>query len=573
MTAPDYRSTLEYLRPLRLQVALLALALIGSIGLQIAAPLVLRRFIDVALGDVVGTSLVTLGVFYLAFAIGNQLLSAAATYLGADVGWRATNELRFDMTEHLIGLDMAYHTSITPGQLIERVDGDVTAVSQFIARFVVRLVGSGLLLIGVLVVSWVTDWRMGLGISLYVLAVLALLVRMRNMAVSAAEEERETSAQLYGFIEERLAGIDDIRANGGGVASMASFVPVSTDFFERTRRAWRKRAQFWVASNTAFWSGDIIALALGVYLVVTGSITIGTAYLLLQFTQLVRTPIEQVSQEFQELQKAAGGILRIDGVRRLRPELTTGSRQLGPGPHSVSFTDVSFSYEDRQVLSGVSFSLEAGSTLGIVGRTGGGKTTITRLLARTYEPDNGVISIDGMPLPDISEASLRRAVGVVSQDVHLFAASVRDNLTFFDRDTDDDELLARLAVVGLADWVTRLGLDTELGSDGAGLSAGEAQLLAFARVFLQEPGLVLLDEPSSRLDPVTESLLASATERLFASRTVVMVAHRMETLRTVDEVMVVGEGRIVEHGAREALAGDPRSAFSGLLRASGVASS
>lgn len=573
MTAPDYRSTLEYLRPLRLQVALLGLALIGSIGLQIAAPLVLRRFIDVALGDVVGTSLVTLGVFYLAFAIGNQLLSAAATYLGADVGWRATNELRFDMTEHLIGLDMAYHTSITPGQLIERVDGDVTAVSQFIARFVVRLVGSGLLLVGVLVVSWVTDWRMGLGISLYVLAVLALLVRMRNMAVSAAEEERETSAQLYGFIEERLAGIDDIRANGGGMASMASFVPVSTDFFERTRRAWRKRAQFWVASNTAFWSGDIIALALGVYLVVTGSITIGTAYLLLQFTQLVRTPIEQVSQEFQELQKAAGGILRIDGVRRLRPELTIGNRELGPGPHSVSFTEVSFSYEDRQVLSDVSFSLEAGSTLGIVGRTGGGKTTITRLLARTYEPDHGVISIDGVPLPDISEASLRRAVGVVSQDVHLFAASVRDNLTFFGRDTDDDELLARLGVVGLADWVGRLGLDTELGSDGAGLSAGEAQLLAFARVFLQEPGLVLLDEPSSRLDPATESLLASATERLFASRTVVMVAHRMETLRTVDEVMVVGDGRIVEHGAREVLAGDPGSAFSGLLRASGMASS
>ncbi len=569
MAAPDYRSTLEYLRPLRLRVSGLALALLGSIGLQLAAPLVLRRFIDVALGEAVATSLVTLGVLYLGFAVGNQLLSAAATYLGADVGWRATNELRHDMTEHLIGLDMAYHTSITPGQLIERVDGDVTAVSQFIARFVVRLVGSGLLLIGVLIVSWLTDWRMGLGISVYVAGVLALLMRMRNLAVSAAEEERETSAQLYGFIEERLAGIDDIRANGGGAASLASFVPVSTDFFRRTRRAWRKRAQFWVASNTAFWSGDIVALVLGVYLVVRGSITIGTAYLLLQYTQLVRTPIEQVSQEFQELQKAAGGILRIDGLRRLRPSLATGPTELTPGPHAVTFEDVSFAYDDRQVLSNVSFHLAAGTTLGIVGRTGGGKTTITRLLARTYESDRGVITVDGVPLSEITEESLRRSVGVVSQDVHLFAASVRDNLTFFEAALTDQEILRRLEEVGLAGWVDGLGLDTELGSDGAGLSAGEAQLLAFARVFLREPGLVLLDEPSSRLDPATESLLAVATERLFATRTVVMVAHRLETLRTVDEVMVVGEGRIIEHGPREVLASDPESAFSGLLLAAG----
>ena len=223
MTAPDYRSTLEYLRPFRARVSLLAAVLVIGIGFELGAPLILRQFIDAALGSIEVDSLVTLGVLYLGLAVGKQLLSALATYLGADVGWRATNELRADMAQHLIGLDMAYHTSTTPGELIERVDGDVTAVSQFIARFMVKLLGSGLLLVGVLVVSWFTDWRMGLGISIYVAAVLMLLLRMRSMAVSAAEEERETSAQLYGFIEERLAGIEDIRANGGGAASMASF--------------------------------------------------------------------------------------------------------------------------------------------------------------------------------------------------------------------------------------------------------------------------------------------------------------------------------------------------------------
>jgi ABC-type multidrug transport system fused ATPase/permease subunit len=567
MTAPDYRSTLEYLRPFRARVALLGVVLVVAIGFELGAPLILQRFIDAALGSIVVESLTTLGILYLALAIGKQLLSAVATYLGADVGWRSTNELRADMAEHLIGLDMSYHTSTTPGELIERVDGDVTAVSQFIARFMVKLLGSGLLLAGALGVSWFTDWRMGLGISGYVLLVLALLARMRSMAVSAAEEERETSAQLYGFIEERLAGIEDIRANGGGAASMASFVPVSTDFFARTRTAWRKRAQFWVASNTAFWSGDIIALVMGVVLVSADAITVGTAFLLLQYTQLVRVPIEQVSQEFQELQKAAGGILRIDGIRRLRSTMRTGSGSLPSGALSVRFDKVHFSYDDKPVLSGVTFELGAGRTLGIVGRTGGGKTTITRLISRLYQPDAGLIELAGNPIDTVSEQALRRHVGVVTQDVQLFAASVRDNLTYFDHARTDEEILGTLRRAGLGAWIDDLGLDTEIGSDGGGLSAGESQLLAFARVFLQSPGLVLLDEPSSRLDPVTESLLAEATERLFAARTVVIVAHRLDTLRTVDEIMVVSDGAIVEHGERDALVANPESAFSAMVAA------
>lgn len=565
MTAPDYRSTLEYLRPFRTRVSLLAAVLLIGIGFELGAPLILRQFIDAALGLIVVDSLVALGVLYLGLAIGKQLLSALATYLGADVGWRATNELRADMAEHLIGLDMTYHTSTTPGELIERVDGDVTAVSQFIARFMVKLLGSGFLLVGVLAVSWFTDWRMGLGITIYVAAVLVLLLRMRTMAVSAAEEERETSAQLYGFIEERLAGIEDIRANGGGAASMASFVPVATDFFNRTRTAWRKRAQFWVGSNTAFWSGDIIALVLGVLLVTSDAITVGTAFLLLQYTQLVRVPIEQVSQEFQELQKAAGGILRIDAIRRLRSTLGVGDAGLPGGALSVRFDGVSFAYDDKRVLSEVDFALSAGTTLGIVGRTGGGKTTITRLISRLYQPGAGVISLGGVPLETVSEESLRHRVGVVTQDVQLFAATVRDNLTYFDRSRSDEDIRETLGVAGLGGWIDELGLDTVIGSDGAGLSAGESQLLAFARVFLQSPGLVLLDEPSSRLDPATEALLSGATERLFAGRTVIIIAHRLDTLRTVDEIMVVADGSILEHGPRGDLASAPDSAFSAML--------
>lgn len=569
MTAPSYRATLTtYLLPYRGRLTLLLAALLASIGLQLAVPLLLRRFVDAALAGTVASSLVAIGVAYLMAGIVNQLLSAAATFVGADLGWRATNALRHDLADHLIGLDMSYHTGTTPGEMIERVDGDVTAVSNFIARFVVRLAGSGLLLTGVLVVSVIENRLMGLGIGVYILAIMVLLTKMRAYAVAAAEQERETSALLYGFIEERLAGIEDIRANGGGEFTMYRFVDVMRDFYTRTVAAWKRRTVFWISANTAFWAGDALALAGGVWLHQRGSITVGTAYLILQYMQLVRTPIEQVAQEMQELQKAAGGIVRIDAVRNIDSRLDeSGTAPLAPGPIGVRFEDVSFRYDDRPVLTDVSFDLAPGRVLGLLGRTGGGKTTITRLISRLYDASSGRVLIGDADIRTLDPADLRRSVGVVTQEVQLFAASVRENLTFFDDTIDDEGILKMLEVAGLGGWVRRLGLDTELGSAGQGLSAGEAQLLAFARVFIQDPRLVILDEPSSRLDPHTESLIADATHRLFRGRTVVVVAHRLESVRIADEIMVVDGGRIAEHGERTDLAADPDSRYARLLAA------
>jgi len=553
--------------PLRARVALLATVLVGATVLQVTVPLILQRFIDSALAVSPLSVLISGGVAYLFVGVAQQVLSAVSTYLGADVGWRATNRLRLDLARHALGLDMGYHNDTTPGEMIERIDGDVTAVSNFISRFVVRLLGSGLLLVGVLVVSTAQDWRLGTAMAVYVFGVMTLLVRMRHLAERASEEERETSARLYGFIEERLDGLDDIRANGAGPHTMFVFVEVMRDFFERTRRAWRKRTAFWVVSNTAYWTGDVIALAVGVWLVLEGEITVGTAYLIIQYVALVRTPIEQVAQEFQELQKAAGGIIRIDALRARTSRLDESGTMASPADRTVRFDRVSFAYDDRRVLDGVDFEIPAGTSLGLLGRTGGGKTTITRLLARLYDPTEGTVSIGGVDLRTLDRRTMRELVGVVTQDVQLFQATVRDNLSFFRTGVSDEEIGGSLEAVGLGEWLQTIGLDTELGAGGAGLSAGESQLLAFARVFLQNPKVVILDEPSSRLDPATESLIASATERLFAGRTAVIVAHRLETVRAVDSIMVVESGRIVEHAPRDALATDPQSRYARLLAA------
>jgi ATP-binding cassette subfamily B protein len=221
------------------------------------------------------------------------------------------------------------------------------------------------------------------------------------------------------------------------------------------------------------------------------------------------------------------------------------------------------------VLDDISFTLAPGQVLGLLGRTGSGKTTLTRLLFRLYDLSEGAIRLGGVDLRAARLGELRTRVGIVTQDVQLFQASIRDNLTLFDRSVTDDRILSMLDQLGLSRWLTALkqGLDTELGPGGGGLSAGEAQLLAFARVFLQDPGLVILDEASSRLDPATERLIERAVDRLLAGRTGIVIAHRLATVQRADEIMILERGQIVEHGPRELLANAPASRFATLLRA------
>jgi ABC-type multidrug transport system fused ATPase/permease subunit len=279
--------------------------------------------------------------------------------------------------------------------------------------------------------------------------------------------------------------------------------------------------------------------------------------------------------------------------------------QLGVGPLAVEFRDVTFGYEISEsddasddvssdvpdgapgdassdassdgakkdmVLHNLSFRVEPGRVLGLLGRTGSGKTTLTRLLFRLYDPDVGRVCLGAdKRLVDVRELALldlRQRVGMVTQNIQLFHATVRDNLTFFDEEFPDDRILEVIHDLGMAQWLESLpeGLDTELESGGGGLSAGEAQLLAFTRIFLQDPGLVILDEASSRLDPVTEHLIERAVDKLVQGRTAIVIAHRLRTVERANEIMILEDGRICEHGERVALAGDPGSRFYSLLQ-------
>jgi ABC-type multidrug transport system fused ATPase/permease subunit len=584
----------EYLRPQSRRVLILAGLLFASIGLQLLNPQILRSFIDTATAQGSQRDLFMAALLFIGVALVNQALSVGAAYLGENVGWTATNALRADLAAHCLKLDMSFHKARTPGELIERIDGDVNALSNFFSKFVIDMLSNIVLLIGVLALLFFEDWRVGLGMSLFALAALAILIRMRSVAVPYWTAVREASAHFFGFLGERLAGTEDIRSSGATSHVMQQFHGLLRDWLPLQRKAGLAGYSMWMTTLLLFAAGNAVAFGLGAYLYQAGAITIGTVYIIFYYTELLRQPIEQIRTQLQELQKAGASIERVEELFHTRSRLVDGpGAGIPAGALAVEVANVSFQYQDdprtegrvlrtekstssvlepqSSVLSDISFTLAPGRVLGLLGRTGSGKTTLARLLLRLYDPTSGAVCLGGVPATAARLGELRQRVGMVTQDVQLFQASVRDNLTFFNPTISDARIMDALDELGLGDWLRGLpaGLDTELGA-GGGLSAGEAQLLAFARLFLSSPGLVILDEASSRLDPATEQLVERAVGKLLrpagVRRTGIIIAHRLATVQRADDILILDDGRVLEYGAREQLARDPESHFARLLR-------
>lgn len=419
------RLLIKYLRPQWVSVLLLAVLLLSNIGLQLLNPQVIRSFIDTTQAGGPAQTLLVAALLFIGIALFQRVVAFGATYLAQNISWTATNTLRADLALHCLLLDMSFHKKYTPGELIERIDGDMNALTNFFSQFTVQVLGNALLILGI---------------------------------------------QL----------------------------------------------------------------------------------------------------QVTDLQQATASSERVEELLRLRSAVREKARaSLPDGPLSLELQDVSFSYAQKQpVLQNISLHLPAGKVLGVLGRTGSGKTTLARLLFRLYDPASGHISLNGVDLRDLAIADLRAHVGMVTQDVQLFRASIRANLTFFQQEIDDDRIAHVLANLGLQEWLQSLprGLDTELAAGGQGLSAGEAQLLALARVFLKNPGLVILDEASARLDPATENLLEQAINHLLARRTGIIIAHRLKTVLRADDILILENGRIVEYGPRETLRNKRTSRFYALLQ-------
>lgn len=571
---------ITYLKPQWLKSLLLALLLLTSIGLQLLNPQILRYFIDTAISGGATTSLVMAGVLFMGVALLNLGVSVATTYFSEYIAWTATNQLRADLVAHCLALDMSFHKEHTSGELIERIDGDVDALSNFFSQFTLHLLNNALVAIVILVLFFLVDWRVGVAMTIFATIAFLIMLLIQRRVVPYFVKLRQVNAEFSSFLGEQLAATEDIGGNGASAAIMRQFYLLLRRWLPINVKA--TFADYFMGSTIlfVFILGVALSLTLGAYLWSIGAISVGTVYLIFTYTDILSTPINEIQTQLQDLQQAGASMLRIEELFHIHSALADDGNTLLPsGALSVEFRDVSFRYTDEDrvdgvndVLQQVSFHLPPGKLLGIVGRTGSGKTTLARLLFRLYDPHMGEVRLSGVPIKNVRLHDLRQHIGMVTQDVQIFHATVRDNLTFFNSNILDTHILAAIDDLGLSAWLQTLpdGLDSELGSDGVGcrgLSAGEAQLLAFTRILLTNPGLIILDEASSRLDPVTEQLIERAIVKLFSSRSGIIIAHRLATLQRVDEIMVIEDGSILEYGCREEIASDPSSHFSYLLQA------
>ncbi|HMU94421.1 MAG TPA: ABC transporter ATP-binding protein [Anaerolineales bacterium] len=560
----------DHIRPQKGRFILLAALLFGSIGLRIFAPQIMRRFIDSALAGEALSTLMWTAIAFIGIALIQQAVAVSVTYLGENVAWTATNDLRAELAEHALHLDMKFHNDHTPGELIERIDGDVTELATFFSQFALNLIANGLLLVGILVALFLEDWRAGLAFAVYSILTIFVLGRLKDIAVPHQKARREADAQIFGFIEEQLAGTEDIRSSGAVDYSIRELFRLQGIKLTHDRKAHFKR---WIIENAmgfALTTGNLLAISSGYWLFSAGLVTIGTVYLFVHYINLLEEPFWAMTHEIESFQTIGACVERLTEFRNFKAEVVSGvGVEIPARPLELTFEDVTFSYNGEDtVINGLSFDLRAGSVLGLLGRTGSGKTTLGRLIFRLYDVNAGSIKVNGADLRDAHIETLRRNIAIVTQDVQLFRASIRDNLTFFDRTISDEKIIATLEELELGDWYQNLpkGLDTELETGSRSLSAGEAQLLAFTRVFLRNPGLVILDEASSRLDPATEQKLERAIDKLLKNRTAIIIAHRLDTIERADNVMILDKGKVSEYGNRKELAADLNSRFYQLLQ-------
>lgn len=556
-------------------LALSCLILTG-IALQLLNPQVIRTFIDMTQTGGASPALITAALLYLLIGLAQHGLSLATVALSLDIGWRATNSLRSDLLRHVLRLDMSFHKAYTPGALIERVDGDVSALGDFFAQFLVRVAANVVLISAILFLVARTNLAAGGALALYVLIVVFVLVHVQRIGVQRWNEARGAWGEQTGLIEETYTGAEDLRGVGAEPYMLYRLYGVMRLLTEKARRGWMVQALGYAITNFLYVAGYALGLALGAVLYLRGDVTIGAAFVLVYYVGMLADPLDVLRSQGEVLQHATVGVQRVSELLARRSQLTSGGESCLPdGPLAVKLEHVAFAYQaveppvqHPRALHDISLALSPGRILGVLGRTGSGKTTLTRLLYRLYDPGVGVIQLGGADLRSVSLSDLRRRVGVVTQDVQLFHASLRDNITFFDAAIDDARIETALSELGLLDWVRAMpdGLDTQLAAGGAGLSAGEAQLLAFTRLLLRDPGLVVLDEAASRLDPITEARFEGAIDRLLRNRTAVIVAHRLHTVQRADDILILDEGRVLEYGERAVLAANPDTHFARLLR-------
>jgi ABC-type multidrug transport system fused ATPase/permease subunit len=552
------------LRPYRGRVALMFLGLLAATGAGLAPPYLAGKAIDsgILAGDVAALD------WIVAAFVAVAIIYAAATYLQTYmVGWvgtRVLQDLRERVFTHIQSMPIGFFTRRSPGVLISRMTNDIEALNQLVTTGVVTMFSSTLTLIGVVVILLLLDVQLALVTFLtFPLLMVASLI-FRVVSAGAYKATRERIAAITAYLQESLSGVRVVRSFGQEPRHLDEMTALNEANRAVNMKTVYLNASYFPAVEMLAAIGTAVILLYGGSQAIDGAIQIGVIVAFVGYLNTFFEPIQQLSQLYTTYQQGMAALDKIFDLLETEPEMVDAPDAIDPGPlrGEIELEGVWFSYAeegesgvDTWALRDVDLHVPPGQTLALVGATGAGKSTFAKLVARFYDPQKGVVRVDGHDLRGVQQQALRRQLGIVPQEGFLFSGSVRENVAFGRPEASDEEVAEAIAAVGATEFVAALpdGIQTQVGERGIQLSAGQRQLVAFARALLAEPRILILDEATSNVDVRTEKTIERGLERLLHGRTAIVIAHRLSTIRRAGKIVVLEGGQIAEQGTHDEL--------------------
>lgn len=563
LRARSRRLFFDLLRPHHRRLVLAAVLILAQTGSILVVPYLVGLAIDTAIRpSTAGRSgsvrlLAVFGIAMLVAAAVSALAERAFIDISGRVGQDVLLELRTRVFAHFQRLSLSFHERYTSGRVISRLTSDIDAISELLLAGFTEVVVSLLKVVGIGTILLILDLRLGLLTLSVFVPIFLLAVWFKRESERAYRAVREAVALVIVQYVESLRGIRAVQA--------FRREPRNQQIFEEVNGRYRdSNIRSFLASMVFGHSLDLIGRVLtavlvgyGAYLVLGHSLTFGVLTAFVLYIRQFFEPMQDVVQFYNLFQSSASALEKLALVLDEAPSVPepTGPRELPNAAGEVVLEDVTFGYGSRTVLHGINLTIPARQTVALVGATGAGKSTVARLVARFYDPVEGRLSLDGVDLRDLPERDLRRNIVAVTQEAFLFSGTVADNIRFGRPEASDAEVEAAARAAGAHDFITNLptGYDTEVMKRGGRLSAGQRQLLAFARAFLADPRVLILDEATSSLDLPTERQVQRGLRTLLADRTAIIIAHRLSTVEIADRVLVIGDGRVIEDGSPQDL--------------------